>query len=105
MSLIAFVLCVLLSRLPSPVREGKRNPSTGGVAAKVIDVSVRSIFVVFVSCATSLARMKGRFRVTLVREDPSCSDCETLLFHCFVFTRGVASPHSLEGSDGLVTSS
>ena len=48
----------------SPVialERGKRNPSTGGVAANVIDVSVKSIFVVFfVSCATSLARMKGR---------------------------------------------
>ena len=37
----------------------KRNPSTSGVAANVMDVSVRSIFVVlFVPCATSLAQMK-----------------------------------------------
>ena len=39
----------------------KRTPSTGRVAANVMDVSVRSIFVVFfVSCATSPARTEGR---------------------------------------------
>ena len=93
-----------------------RNHPTGGVAANVMDVSVRSIFVVFfVSCATSLARMKGcsvsplfvKIHRVPIGVRPcsftvSCSQGVYTFISLMHLSTCIASSHSLEGSDAPV---
>ena len=68
-------------------RRRHRKPSTDGVAANVMDVSVKSS--PSLSCSSSPAPRAWRAVCgTLVREDPSFPDrSETLIFHCFVLTK------------------
>ena len=79
----------------SPVitlERGNRNPSTSRVAWNVMDVSVKSTPVVlFVSCATSLARMKGCSVSSLFVKTHRVpiGVSESLLFHGSVLAKSV----------------
>ena len=119
----ALLRCRRMLKLTQPVRfffspvialgTRHRNPSTTGVAASVMDVSVRSIFV---SWATSLARMKGcsvsplfektrrvPIGVRLCSFTASCSKKHSFISFLTMISSFILSSHNLERSDAPVS--